>query len=240
MKTLILSNSIKQAAFAIVFYLIPSLSISQSLAGLSTSNINPHQEKSQIKDEDEKWPSISLGLNTAGFLVMGPVVQVDFRIAKKTYIGAYYMYHYMGLFAGKLIFDNYITAFSPKSMGAGINAEHYFKLNEKRNAWYCGIYLGYSYNEATYNSGFPNESVERLKDLLLFGSGGRRWNFGKHLYVLTGLQFGVADTYEDKIYSSYTLNPETGTYIKKETYYKDWPTDIYPYILPELTIGINL
>lgn len=113
MKTLILSNSIKQAVFAIVFYLISSLSISQSLAGLSTSNINPQQEKSQIKDEDEKWPSISLGLNTAGFLVMGPVVQVDFRIAKKTYIGAYYMYHYMGLFAGKLIFDNYITAFSP-------------------------------------------------------------------------------------------------------------------------------
>jgi hypothetical protein len=231
--------SIKRAGIAISFYLISSLSLSQSLATSSTDNIDLKKEKTQIKSEDEKWPSVSLSINAAGFVVMGPILQIDFRIAKKTYIGTFCMYHYMGLFAGTLIFDRDITAFSPKSVGVGINAKHYFKPNEKHNAWYCGIYSGYSYNEATYNSGFPNESVEKLKDLLLFGSGGRRWNFGKHLYVLAGLQFGVADTFEDKIYSSYVLNPETGTYIKKETFYKDWPTDIYPYILPELTIGIN-
>jgi hypothetical protein len=231
MKTLIQSMSFKPACFTILFYLISSLSFSQSLASSSTSNLN--------LPEDEEWPSISLSLNAAGFLVIGPVVQVDFRIAKKTYLGAYYMYHHMGLFAGTLIFDSDITAFSPKSMGAGINLKHYFKVNEKRNAWYFGIYLGYSYNEATYHSGYPNEKVERVDDILLFGSGGRRWNFGKHLYVLTGLQFGIAYTYDGKIYSTYTLNSQTGTYIKEETLFDDYSRDIYPYPLPELTIGIN-
>jgi len=239
MKTFIQSVSIKAACFSILFYLISSLSFSQNLASSSTSNFNLLEYGQQIKSEDELWPSIGLSLNTAGFLVIGPVVQVDFRIAKKTYFGAYYMYHYMGLLSGTLIFDSDITAFSPKSMGAGVTLKHYFKVNAKRNAWYCGIYLGYSYNEATYHSGYPNEKVERVDDILLFGSGGRLWNFGKHFYVLTGLQFGVAYTYDDKTYSTYTLNSLTGTYIKKETLFDDYPSEIYPYPLPELAIGIN-
>jgi hypothetical protein len=231
--------SIKPASFTILFYLISSLSFSQSLASSATSNVNLPKEKTLILSEDEKWSSISLSLNAAGFLVSGPIVQVDFRIAKKTYIGAYYINHYMGLFAGTMIFDSDITDFSPKSMGGGINLKHYFKANEKQNAWYFGIYLGYSYNEATYHSGLPNEKVEMVKDLLLFGSGGYRLNFGKHFYGLAGLQLGAAYTYDDKIYSTYILNEQTGNYIKEETLFDDYQSDIYPYILPEITIGIN-
>ncbi len=84
----------------------------------------------------------------------------------------------------------------------------------------------------------PNEKVEKLNDLLLFGSAGRRWNLGKHLYVLAGIQFGLAFTFSDDTYSSYTLDPETGTYLKEESYYMEWPSAIYPYPLPELSIGI--
>ncbi len=206
--------TIKRAGFAILFYLIASLSFSQGLTGYSRSDYNLPEDRSPIESEDELWPSISLSLNAAGFLVTGPIMQADFKIAKRTYIGAYYVYHHMGLFAGKLIFDSDITSFSPKSMGAGINVKHYFKAGEQANSWYCGIYLGYSYNEATYHSGFPNEKVERVNDILLFGSGGYRWNIGKNLYILTGLQLGISYAYDDKFYSSYTLNSETGIFIK--------------------------
>jgi hypothetical protein len=239
MKTLILSMSIKRAGFAFICYLISSSTFSQSLTGSLTGDFNLPQDNLKIESEDAKWPSISLSLNAGDFLVMGPLLQADFRIAKKTYIGVFCIYHYMGLFAGQLIFEKDITAYSPKSMGAGITAKHYFKPDEKRNAWYCGIYLGYSYNEAFYHSGYPNERVERLDDILLFASGGYRWNLGKRFYLLTGLQLGIAYTFKDNIYSSYTLNPETGTYIKEESFYMKWPSDIYPYPLPELAIGIN-
>jgi len=239
MKTLIQSMSIKPVSFGILFYLISRISFSQTSDFASAGNFILPAGELQIKTDDEKWPAASLSLNAAGFLVMGPMVQADFRIAKKTYIGAYFIYHYLGLLAGTMIFDSDITAFSPKSMGGGINLKYYFKPNLMRNAWYCGIYLGYSYNEATYHSGFPNERVERVKDILLFGSGGYRWNFGKKLYGLAGVQLGAAYSYDDKIYSIYTLDPETGTYIKGESLHSDYSGEIYPYFLPELTIGIN-
>ncbi len=193
----------------------------------------------RIESAYDKWPSYSFSLNVGDILVMGPLLEADFKIAKKTYIGAYYVYHYMGVLAGPLIFDSDITAHSPKSMGAGILAKHYFKQNIVQNAWYCGLYIGYSYNEAAYHSGYPNEKAEKLHDLIFFASGGRRWNLGKHLYILAGLQFGFAYTLSDELYSTYTLDPETGTYIKEESFNTDYPADIYPYPLPELTIGIN-
>jgi hypothetical protein len=239
MKKLIRSMLVKRAGFAFMFYLICGLSFSQSLTGSYTSDFNLPQDELKIESEDEKLSSFSLSLNAGDFLVMGPLLQADFRIARNTYIGVFYVYHYMGLFAGPLIFEKDITAYSPKSMGAGITAKHYFKPNEKQNAWYCGIYLGYSYNEAFYHSGYPNERVERLDDILLFASGGYRWNLGKRFYLLTGLQLGIAYTFKDNIYSSYTLNPETGTYVKEESFHMKWPSEIYPYPLPELTIGIN-
>jgi len=231
--------SIKQADFIVLFFLISGLSFSQSLTGSSTGDFNIPQDELRIESENEKWSFFSLSLNAGDFLVMGPLLQADFRIEKRTYAGVFYMYHYMGLLAGPLIFEKDITAYSPKSMGAGITAKHYFKPNEKQNAWYCGIYVGYSYNEAFYHSGYPNERVEKLKDLIVFASGGYRWNLGKRFYVLTGLQFGFAYTFNDNIYSSYTLNSETGTYLKEESFYMKWPSEIYPYPLPELTIGIN-
>lgn len=240
MKTLIYLISIKRAGFTVLCILISGLSFSQSPGGPSSGDLN--LPGSEFQDEEsvyDKWPAYSFSLNVADILVMGPEIQADFRIAKKTYLGAFYVNHSMGLLAGQLIFDKDITAHSPKSMGVGITAKHYFKQNVVRNAWYCGLYLGYSHNEATYHSGYPNEEVERLNDLLLFASGGRRWNLGKYFYILTGLQFGIAYTFSDDIYSSYTLDPETGTYIKEESYYMAWPTDIYPYPVPELTIGIN-
>ena len=240
MKTLIQSIPIKPACFAVLCILISGLSFSQSSGGSSSGDFN--LSGSKFQDEEsvyDKWPSSSFSLNVANILVMGPELQADFRIAKKTYLGAFYVNHSMGLLAGTLIFDSDITAHSPKSMGVGITAKHYFKQNIVRNAWYCGLYLGYSYNEATYHSGYPNERVERLDDILVFASGGRRWNLGKYIYFLTGLQFGFAYTFNDDIYSSYTLDPKTGTYIKEESYYMAWPTDIYPYPVPELTIGIN-
>jgi hypothetical protein len=240
MKTQIHLSSIRRAGFAVLCILISGLSFSQSSGGASSGDLNlPGNEFQDEESVYDKWPSSSFSLNAAGFLVMGPILQADFRIAKKTYLGAFYVNHSMGLFAGTLIFDSDITAHSPKSMGVGITAKHYFKQNVVKNAWYSGLYLGYSYNEATYHSGYPNERVERLDDILVFASGGRRWNFGKYVYFLTGLQFGFAYTFNDDTYSSYTLDPGTGTYIKEESYYEAWPNDIYPYILPELTIGIN-
>ena len=231
---------VKPACFAVLCILISGLSFSQSSGGSSSGDFN--LSGSKFQDEEsvyDKWPSCSFSLNVADILVMGPELEANFRIAKKTYLGVFYVNHSMGLLAGTLIFDSDITAHSPKSMGVGITAKHYFKQNIVRNAWYCGLYLGYSYNEATYHSGYPNERVERLDDILVFASGGRRWNLGKYIYFLTGLQFGFAYTFNDDIYSSYTLDPKTGTYIKEESYYMAWPTDIYPYPVPELTIGIN-
>jgi len=231
---------IKPACFAVLCILISGLSFSQSSGDSSSGDFNLSGGKFQDEESVyDKWPSSSFSLNVANILVMGPELQADFRIAKKTYLGVFYVNHSMGLFAGTLIFDSDITAHSPKSMGVGITAKHYFKQNVLRNAWYCGLYLGYSYNEATYHSGYPNERVEKLDDILVFVSGGRRWNLGKYIYFLTGLQFGVAYTFNDDIYSSYTLNPATGTYIKEESYYMAWPNGIYPYPMPELTIGIN-
>ena len=240
MKTLIQLSSIKRAGFAVLCILISGLSFSQGLEASSSGDFN--LTGSEFQDEVsvyDKWPSYSFSLNVANILVMGPELEACFRIAKKTYLGAFYVNHSMGVFAGTLIFDSDITAHNPKSMGVGITAKHYFKQNVVRNAWYCGLYLGYSHNEATYHSGYPNEEVERLNDLLFFASGGRRWTLGKYFYVLTGLQFGFAYTFSDDIYSSYTLDQETGIYVKEESYYMAWPTDIYPYPMPELTIGIN-
>lgn len=239
MKTQIQLSSIKRAGFAVLCTLISGLSFSQSSGESSTSDFYLAGSGYQVESEYDKWPAYSFSLNAADILVMGPLLEADFKIAKKTYLGAFYVNHYMGLLAGPLIFDSDITAHSPKSMGGGIHAKHYFKQNIVQNAWYCGLYLGYSYNEATYHSGYPHEKVEKLHDLLFFASGGRRWNLGKHFYILTGLQFGIAYTINDDTYSSYTLDPATGTYIKEESYYEEWPSDIYPYPIPELTIGVN-
>ena len=241
MKTWMHFSSVMRAGLAVLSLLISGLSFSQSPGGNLSGELN--LTGSLFQDEEsvyDKWPAYSLGINAADILVMGPMLEADFRIGAKgkTYIGVFYVNHGLGLFAGPLIFDKDISSHSLKSMGAGIHAKQYFKQNIKRNAFYCGLYLGYSYNEAVYHSGYPNEEVEKVKDLLLFASGGYRWNFGKYLYVLTGIQFGFAYTFSDDIYSSYTLDPETGTYLKQESYYMEWPSDIYPYPLPELTIGI--
>ena len=50
---------------------------------------------------------------------------------------------------------------------------------------------------------------------------------------------GVAYAYDDKLYSSYTLNPGTGLFVKEETLHSDYSGDIYPYPLPEITLGID-
>jgi hypothetical protein len=241
MKTQFQLTSIKRAGFAVLCILISGLSFSQSPGGSSFDEF--YLPGSEFQDEEsvyDKWPAYSISLNAADIIVMGPMLEADFRIGAKgkTYLGVFYVNHGMGLLAGQLIYDKDITSHSLKSMGAGIHAKQYFKQNIKRNAFYCGLYLGYSYNEAVYHSGYPNEEVEKVKDLLLFASGGYRWNFGKYLYVLTGIQFGFAYTFSDDIYSSYTLDPVTGTYLKQTSYSMELPSDIYPYPLPEITIGI--
>ena len=237
MKTPIGSMLTKPAGYAILLFLVSGLSFAQDMTGFSPSDLSLPGGILQAQSDDEKKLSYSLSINVADVLVMGPVIQADCRIAKKTDFGVFFVYHYMGWLAGPLIFEKNITAHSPKSMGGGVYARQYFNL-KSLNPWYCGIYLGYSHNEATYHSGFPNERVEKLNDLLLFASAGRRWNLGKRFYVLTGIQIGFAYTYSDDIYSSYTLDPATGTYLKKESFYMEWPTGVYPYPVPEIAFGI--
>jgi hypothetical protein len=194
-------------------------------------------ETSQITED--KWPFLSIDVNAAGFIVLGPMVNLDFRIAGKTYAGAYYINHKMGLLAGTLIFGSDIDSFSPKSMGFGLGVKHYFKENEKHNAWYFGIDAGYSYNQASYHSGdFDNEKIEKVDNLVFIGSGGYRWNFGKHVYIDLGLQLGIAYALEDKLNWVYTYNATTEKYDKIERLYEDNSGDIYPYINPEISIGI--
>lgn len=239
MKTSFKSLPLRPAGLTIFLFLISCMLFAQTVKGPSTRNLSLLKDEMQSETEEQKWPFVNLCLNTGGFLVAGPMMEADFRIAKKSYLGLYYVNHYLGLFAGKLIFEGEVTYFSPKGMGAGLNFKHYFMPNEKMNSLYAGIYLGYSYNEGFYHYGYPNEGIERLKDILLFGSAGYHWNVGKRLYVSTGVQFGIAYSFEDILYKTYSFDEETGTFIKNEYVSEDYTGRSYPYGLPEITIGIK-
>ncbi len=108
MKTQICLISMKRAVFAVLFMLISGLSFSQSSGGSSSGDFN--LPGSEFQDEEsvyDKWPSYSVSLNVADILVMGPLLEADFRIGAKgkTYIGVFYVNHGLGLLAGQMIFD---------------------------------------------------------------------------------------------------------------------------------------
>jgi hypothetical protein len=239
MKTPFKLLPLRPAGLTVFLFLISGLLFAQTTKGPSFSSLLLSGGGIQSEPEEQKWPFANLGFNAGGLLVTGPMLEVDFRIAKKSYLGLYYVNHYLGFFAGTLIFEGDPISLSPKGMGAGLVFKHYFLPNEKMNSLYAGLYLGYSYNEGTYYKGYPNEGIERLKDILLFGSGGYRWNVGKRLYILTGLQFGIAFTFEDNYYRTYSFDETTGTYFKKEYFAEEYSGEAYPYGLPEITIGIK-
>jgi hypothetical protein len=239
MKTPFKLLSLRQAGLTVLLFVISGLLFAQTPKGPSSASLLLPGHEMQSGTEEQKWPFAHLGFNAGGLIVAGPMLEVDLRIAKKSYLGLYYVNHYLGLFAGTLVFEGDPISFSPKSMGAGLYFKHYFLPNEKMNSLYAGLYLGYSYNEGTYHYGYPNEGVERLKDILLFASAGYRWNVGKRLYVLTGVQFGIAYTVKDEYFRTYSFDETTGTFIKKEYFVEDYNGRAYPYGLPEITIGIK-
>ncbi|MBN2633126.1 MAG: hypothetical protein JXR66_06195 [Bacteroidales bacterium] len=239
MKTPFKLLPLRQAGLTVLLLVTSGLLFAQTTKDPSSVSLLLPGDGMQAGAEEQKWPFAHLSLNAGGFLVMGPVLEIDFRIAKKSYLGLYYVNHYLGLFAGTLVFEGDPISFSPRSMGAGLFFKHYFLPNEKMNSLYAGFYLGYSFNEGTYHYSYPNEGVERIKDILLFGSGGYRWNVGKRLYVLAGVQFGIAYSYEDKYYRTYSFDETTGTFFKKEYFAEEYSAEAYPYGLPEITIGIK-
>jgi hypothetical protein len=239
MKTPLKFLPLRQAGLTVLLFVISGLLFAQTPKGPFSASLLTPGEVMKSGTEELKWPFANLSFNAGGLLVAGPMLEVDFRIAKKSYLGLYYINHYLGLFAGTMIFEGDPISFSPRSMGAGLMFKHYFLPNEKMNSLYTGLYLGYSVNEGIYFHGYPNEGTERLKDILLFGSAGYRWNVGKRLYVLTGVQFGIAYTFEDKYYRTYSFDETTGTFIKKEYFAEEYSAEAYPYGFPEITIGIK-
>lgn len=196
--------------------------------------------EAQDAPKENPWPRVNMGVNPAGFILIGPAANIEFRLGTKTYAGLYYLNHYLGINAGELIFDNTISSFSSKSMGGGIGIRHYFKPNTRLNAWYVGLSVGYSYNEASYHEGNPErEKVEKVDNVPIIASGGYRWNLGKRFYLNAGLQLGVAIAAIDKLYWVYQYNADLGVYEEKQTVYDDYSGDVYPFINPELSVGVK-
>lgn len=219
--------------------MISGLLFSQTENEPYSGNLTLQRDQTQSGTEEQKWSLVNIGLDAGGFLATGPVLEINFRVAEKSYLGLFYVNHYLGLLSSSLIFGEDFIHFSSKGMGAGLAFKHYFLPTKKMNALYAGLYLGYSYNEAVYHYGYPNEGVEKLKDILLFGSGGYRWNVGKRLYVLTGVQFGIAYTFDDKYFKTYSFDEATGTLIKNAYLFEEYNATSYPYGLPEITLGIK-
>jgi len=231
--------TVRPACLTILLFLISGLLLSQSVKSPFSGSLSLLEYEMQSSQEEQKWPLLAIGINPAGFITIGPMLELNVRIAKKSYLGAYYINHYMGIFGAELMFGESLVKVSPKGMGGGLLFKHYFKPNEKLNAFYADLYAGYSYNEGTYHSGYPNEGVELLHDLYIYGGFGYQYNLGKRFYILTGIQFGVAYAFNDKFYRTYAVDPVTGTYVKQKTYVEEYSGEFYPGAMPDFTFGVK-
>lgn len=239
MKKSIYSILVKPALLTLILFMGSGFLLSQSVRGPSSGSLPVLKDEPQQDPKEQQWPRLTIGVNPAGLLTVGPVMELNVRIAKKTYLGAYYINHYLGIFNAELMFGESQVKVSPVGMGGGLNVVHYFKPNAKLNAFYADFYAGYSYNECTWHSGYPNEGVGFLNDLYFYGGFGYHYNLGKRFFLRTGIQFGVAYAFDDKYYHTYDIDPVTGTYVKKKTYVEEYSGSFYPGAMPDFTFGIN-
>jgi len=221
-----------------LFICYSSISYSQEIALQNTKGIFFKSSAIQKVNADEKMPFISVGFNPAGFLLLGPSIHADIRLFNHTYFSAYYIYHSVGILSGSLIFDDNPREYCKNCMGFGLGIKQLIRPNEKMNAWYIGLFGGYSYNQAIYGEG-TKECTEKVNSIIIAANFGRKWNITKNLYFCAGVLAGTSYGNNDKVYSKYVYNYETANYDLKERIIEDWSGDIYPYVIPELTIGIQ-
>jgi hypothetical protein len=191
-------------------------------------------------ESETDWPILSIGINPAGFLMFGPSVHADVKLFGRTCLSVFYINHSMGMLSEAMVFGDNPRIYGKNCMGFGAGLRQYFKPNEKMNAWYVGIFSGYSYNEATYHEGPPQECTEKEKDVVFAANFGHRWNLSQRFFLASGIIGGISYSNQDRLYSNYVYDYETMNYIQKERLIEDYSGEIYPYLFVEVTLGVKL
>jgi len=135
---------------------------------------------------------LSVGFQPAGFLQYGPVIDLGFRVGKKSVIGPHFRYASLGLAYNAINeFGNTFLCF-----GGGVSFKH-FPAEHQKNKFYYGISVDLLFEEFS-----PDEDYDYYTNtlsLIAMPNAGYRFRFGSGFYINLGLFAGLYFDMYDQI-----------------------------------------
>lgn len=158
------------------------------------------------QSENLPLPHRAISLNVAGFLQMGPVLQLEQRIVKSNiYLAPYVRYPYAGLIYQIYATEQFEKKISPATAGIGLQFRAYKAT--KMGAWYGGLGTDYSFGKTRSKD---NAWVRQQEYLWTMATVGVRWRNAETKKIISmGIILGPNVALNDKSWYDFAPNIKT-------------------------------
>jgi small nuclear ribonucleoprotein (snRNP)-like protein len=171
----------------------------------------PEPQAEAPQEGDRPVAFLNLLLDPLGFLQMGPVAEVEFRILPSTLLAATVRFEGLGLVYQAVASEGFENTVSPTSIAIGVTV---YQLIPARgaNRIYIAGFVGYGWGSSEGGSGSYAWS-STWGQIEVGGGGGYRWRFPSGFFLDVGAVAGVGYnpgtkwSYDDAPHTYFTNDP---------------------------------
>jgi hypothetical protein len=155
-------------------------------------------------ERSAELPVVTWNFNPVGFALYGPILQVEFKISKKTFIVPWIRYSYLGA-VSSYDWTNFESdqSYDPSSIAFALGIKKFLMGDKSLESIYYGFFAEYWHENGlhdTQTSGYEYEQTRNA--IVIYGNLGYRWHSKKNFFVSMGILPGFAyDIKNDNIYT---------------------------------------
>ena len=186
------------------------------VAAFSNAFSQQHQKKLEtVINRDPDLPGITVNFNPVGFLLYGPIIQAEFKVAHRSYIVPWLRYNYLGL-SSQFLWTSFEddNVYSPASFSVAAGFRQFELLRSKERLMYYGLFGEYNHEKAVIDrESFHSYEQTRLS-VSIYGNIGYRMELRNDFYINLGILPGLNLVIENE--GTYSNNGDTVTGLPKK------------------------
>jgi hypothetical protein len=173
-----------------------------------------HQSYSQVSERMDSiyrnkgadLPAYTINFNLVGVAFYGPIIQMEFRVANRSYIVPWIRYSYAGV-VSQYQWTNFedFNKYDPSSFGIAVGYKTFIPGDVNRQLIYWGFFGEFIHEKGLHNTDEHNEEYEQTRmAAAIYANVGYRWKSKRNFYISLGILPGFA--YDLKNESIYTVS----------------------------------
>jgi hypothetical protein len=183
-----------------------------------------HQSYSQVSDRMDSiyrnkgadLPAWTVNFNLVGVAFYGPIIQMEFRVANRSYVVPWIRYSYAGAIS-QYQWTNFedFNKYDPSSVAIAAGYKTFIPGDKNRQLIYYGFFGEFIHEKGLHNTDEHNEEYEQIRNAVaVYLNVGYRWQSKRNFYLSLGILPGFA--YDIKNEGTFTVSQGPVPGINKE------------------------